>query len=57
MDKIMTSESGSESTITSLGPGYFLWLSSFLIFTIGIGIKLKQAMIPRYSKNNEKGEG
>ncbi|WP_346085101.1 hypothetical protein [Sphingobacterium ginsenosidimutans] len=41
MDTIMTSESGSESTITALAPGYFLWLSSFLVLTIGIGIKLK----------------
>lgn len=42
MDKIMTSESGSESIITSLGAGYFLWLSSFLILTIGFGIKLNK---------------
>lgn len=42
MDKIMTSESGSESAITSLGSGYFLWLSSFLVLTIGVGIKLKK---------------
>lgn len=41
MDKIMVSESGSESTITSLGPGYYLWLSSFLVLSIGTGIKLK----------------
>jgi len=42
MDKIMISESGSESPITSLGPGYFLWLSSFLVLSIGTGIKFKK---------------
>ncbi len=41
MDTIMTSESGSESIITALGPGYFLWLSSFLVLSIGIGIGIK----------------
>ncbi|WP_104383020.1 hypothetical protein [Sphingobacterium sp. HMA12] len=42
MDKIMASESGSESAITSLAAGYFLWLSSFLVLTIGVGVKLKK---------------
>lgn len=42
MDKIMASESGSESAITSLGTGYFLWLSSFLVLSIGTGIKFRK---------------
>ncbi len=42
MEKIMMSESGSESPITSLGAGYFLWLGSFLVLSIGTGIKFKK---------------
>jgi len=34
-DNIMTSESGSSSKITSLEPGYKLWVFTFSIFFIG----------------------
>jgi hypothetical protein len=36
MKSIMTSESGSETDITSFELGYFLWLSSFAILAIGV---------------------
>lgn len=40
LDTIMTSESGSTSKIIALGIGYKLWLTSFLILTIGLIINL-----------------
>ncbi len=36
LDSIMTSESGSTSQITSLGRGFWLWLASFAVLSLGI---------------------
>lgn len=36
LDTIMTSESGSSSTITSRGLGFKLWFTSFIILTVGL---------------------
>jgi len=38
LDTIVTSESGSTSKIISLQLGYILWLTSFIILTIGLVI-------------------
>jgi len=38
IDEIVASSSGSLSKITSLELGYKLWLSSFIILTIGTGL-------------------
>lgn len=38
MKRFMTSESGSETDITSLELGYFLWLSSFALLAIGVAL-------------------
>jgi len=35
LDNIVTSESGSTSKIVSLEPGYYLWLTSFIILFLG----------------------
>jgi hypothetical protein len=37
---IITDEAGHYSKITSLEPGYILWLTSILILTIGTGLNL-----------------
>lgn len=39
-DSIMASESGNNSKITSLELGYKLWLTSFLILTIGTALNI-----------------
>ena len=36
LDSIMTSESGSSSTITYRGLGFKLWFASFIILTVGL---------------------
>ncbi|MGI4741101.1 MAG: hypothetical protein ACRYG7_38535 [Janthinobacterium lividum] len=40
LDSTMTSESGSNSEITSLENGYKLWVSSIIILSLGTGINL-----------------
>lgn len=40
LDSIMTSESGSNSKITSLELGFYLWLTSFLILTTGTALNI-----------------
>lgn len=41
LNSILTSESGSDSKITYLGLGYYLWISSFVILFISSVINLK----------------
>jgi hypothetical protein len=34
----MTSESGGYSHITGRGPGFYLWLASFVVLALGVSL-------------------
>jgi hypothetical protein len=45
LKSIMTSESGCYSHITGRGPGFYLWLASFVV--LALGVSLYQCLINR----------